>query len=284
MESLFNLTLLIVIIGSVSIVIDRRLQAHKRAEAAAKEAATKGAAHATTAASPPPTGALISGLTDKMRQLQQNTPLARPPAVTVEAFRRWSNDTFASNRADDRAVQRWLASLSDEGMTAFIKQLARFCADMNAQLSWLVAGKLAMTPALQETATDMVRHYCRACHQAALAQGDIYAFEALEAFLHYPASNRSQAFGQKLFAQLLEAKLIDVNVSEHLLASNQERRQQAIQAIYAAAEKDNPRFNQILKMVIAELAQPTSSPAAQPSTPTVHPNGKPQPTTTASGS
>ncbi|MEZ4619047.1 MAG: hypothetical protein R2867_26530 [Caldilineaceae bacterium] len=196
-----------------------------------------------------------------------------------------------TNQAEDQDVQRWLASLSDEGMAAFIKQIERYCADMNVQLSWLVAGKLDMNPRLQQTVTTMVRHYCYACYQAALSQSDLYAFEALDTFVHYPTSNRSQAFGQKLFAQLVDAKLIDVNVSEHLLASNQERQQQAIQAIYAAAKKDHRRFNQILKLVLAELAQPTAAAGEQPSAPRTatnppmaHPNGKPQPTTTPSTS
>jgi hypothetical protein len=278
MESLFNLTLLVVMIGSLSILIDRRLQAHKRAEAAAEEMGTMGTNPATATASAKPVGVLLSGLSDKVQQLRQNSPLARPPAVTVEQFRHWSIEAFATEQTGDRAVQQWLASLSDEGMAAFIKQLGRFCADMNAQLSWLIEGKLAVTPALQASTVAMVRHYCRACYQAALAQSDIYAFEALQAFTDYPVSNRSQAFGQKLFAQLLAAKLIEINVSEHLLASNEERRQQAIQAIYAAAEKDNFRFNQILKMVMAELAQPGHAAADLPSTPTVHINGKAQPT------
>ncbi len=283
MESLFNLTLLIVIIGSISIFIDRRLQAHQRAEAAVSAAAA-GTNHAAAEANKKPASTLVSGLTDTMRQLRQSSPLARPPVVTVAQFRDWSATTFATERAEDRAVQQWLASLSDAGMAAFIKQLGRFCADMNAQLSWLVEDKLALTPDLQKTATVMVRHYCRACHQAALSQGDIYVFEALDAFVHYPASNRSQAIGQKLFAKLLEAKLVDLNVSEHLLASDQERRQQAIQAIYAAAEKDNLRFNQILKMVVIELSQPDQAAVDLPSTPVAHTNGKPHAVTTPSSS
>lgn len=284
MESLFNLTVLIVMIGTISIFVDRRLQAHKRAEAAAAESAAKGTNHANAEANTKPAGTLVTDLAEKMRQLRQSSSFARPPTVTVEQFRRWCNDAFATDQADDQIVRRWLAALSDAGMAAFIKQLERFCADMNTQLSWLIEEKLAMTPALQERTTAMVRHYCRACHQAALSQSDVYAFEALQAFVHYPASNRSQAFGQKLFAQLLDAKLIDVNVSEHLLASNEERRQQAIHAIYAAAEKDNPRFNQILKTVMLELAEPVHATADLPSTPVAHTNGKPQPTTTHSAS
>ena len=278
MEALLNLTLLILLIGSLSIFVDRRLQAHKRAEIAAA-AAAKEQNHVPTEASATSTSTFVSGLSSKLQQFRQSNPLARPPAVTVEQFRHWSAKAFTTGKAEDQLVQRWLASLSDEGMAAFIKQLGHFCTDMNTQLSWLTEGKLKMTPDLQENVTTMVRHYCRACHQAALSQSDIYVFEALDTFVHYPASNRGQAFGQKLFTQLLDAELIDVNVSEHLLASNQERRQQAVNAIFAAAARDNSRFNQILKRVVLELVQPDYSAADLSSTPVAHTNGKPQPAT-----
>lgn len=278
MEILFTLIIFVSVVGGLSIFVDRRLQARQR-DAQAPAAAGDAGPEAEAGSS----GGLVTELTQRLRALRDVVPFGRQDSIDVDEFRQWLTEAFNTDQVDDQAVRHWLISVPEPGMEAFMQHITSFCTDMNVDLAWLVDGKLDINPELRTATTEVVRHYCRACYQAVLIQPDVYAFEALQAFERHPTAGNNGAFGQKLFARLLDAKLINDDISKHMLSSDQERMQQVIGAIHAAAAKDQQRFTQILRAVVVEMAQPPEPPQPPEST-RPQESARPQPHGESNGS
>jgi len=76
----------------------------------------------------------------------------------------------------DEGLRAWIAELGEDGLAALVEQLARFCADFELDLAWLVDGELADWPSLEAAVRQLATHYCIAC------KGAVDADEALQQF------------------------------------------------------------------------------------------------------
>lgn len=76
----------------------------------------------------------------------------------------------------DADVRAWIADLGADGLAALVDQLARFCADFELDLAWLVDGELADWPSLEAAVRQRTTHYCLAC------KGVVEADEPLQQF------------------------------------------------------------------------------------------------------
>jgi hypothetical protein len=186
--------------------------------------------------------------------------MRRQQADLPQRFRTWMN----SVAADDTAVKEWLNGLSDEGIQAFTKHLETFCTDMGFELGWLIDHQLEQNPELTQMATAIVLNYCRACQQAALAQEDLEAYKKLKAFEQHPANKRQQAFGEKLFARVIEEGLVVGSVSDYLGAPPEERSRLMVEAVRKAAEKNPQAFSRVLKETLTATKASGTSKDQQP--------------------
>jgi hypothetical protein len=76
----------------------------------------------------------------------------------------------------DAELRAWIGDLGADGLEALVDQLARFCADFELDLAWLVDGDLTDWPSLEAGVRQLATHYCLACKSA------VDADEALQQF------------------------------------------------------------------------------------------------------
>lgn len=242
------LAVLLVGVGTVAVVVDRRLQAwQQRVATAAADATGEATAAAAGSSMTERVWSEVKGWSDR---IMHKTPTTLPPR-----FRAW-----AVQAADDTAVQEWLQALSDEGLQAFTEHLAAFCAEMGFELWWLVEQQFDQQPELAQAAARIVLHYCRACQQATAAQEDLAVYKQLLAFEQNPFSRKHQAFGERLFAKVIDEGLVTAKMSEYFLASPRERQQLAVTAIRQAAAQDSAAFNRAVKEVMHDRKTAAAAP------------------------
>ena len=132
---------------------------------------------------------------------------------------------------------------------------------MGFELAWIMDQQFAQNPDLAQAVEKIVLPYCRACQQAAVAQEDLEAHKALQAFERHPSHRKQQEFGQKLFAKLIQDGLTTASIAEYLAASAKQQQHQTLQAIHDAVKKDSAAFNRALKEVVRGLETPAEAPA-----------------------
>jgi len=240
--TILPLTVLLVGVGTVSVIVDRRLQARKRAAAIMSETAAPAAQAESTTSNEK--ASWRRGITNWYPSFMRKQPADLP-----QRFRTWAN-----NAIDDAAVKEWLNALSDEGIEAFTKHLQVFCADMGFELSWLVTQQPESNPELAQTTQGIVLHYCRACQQAASAQDDFELHKKLQAFEQNPTSKKHQAFAEKLFAKVIEAGLVAGSISDYFGASPKERSRLMVEAIHKAAATNREAFNRAVGETLRDNA------------------------------
>jgi len=275
MMHLIALTLLIVAAGIAAVMLDRRW----RAQRALKETtpAADASTSATASAEEASDATVISKVTDRIASALSSVPMVGDRFTMVRdrlmrrkdpnlpgQFREW----IAKACADDPSVNNWVQGLSPEGLQAFTDHLVVFCDEMGFELAWVVQQQLETQPELAQTFAQVVSHYCRACQQAAAAQDDLEVYKTLLAFEHNPASRKTQAFGQKLFAKVVEARLTSVSMSEYLTVAPKEQQQYMVRAIREAAKTNHTVFNRLLKEVASDSAP--ASTVAQPASTQAH--------------
>ncbi|MGQ4810242.1 hypothetical protein NKDENANG_03693 [Candidatus Entotheonellaceae bacterium PAL068K] len=235
----------------VSVALDRRLQARKQTDETAPEAPS---------------------ITDRLARFGPSRDwfkswrdkiLRRQPGNLPQQFRAWITGVSET----EAPLKQWLEGLSEDGWQAFTTYLVEFCSNMGFELAWLVRQQLDKNPELAQAATKVVLDYCRACQQAAEAQDDIEVYKTFRAFEQHPFRKKSQAFGQKLFAKLVEAGLASVS-TEFLTASPKEAPQHMVRIINEVAEQNNEAFNRVLKEVVRDLDTESTAPqtSAAPAT------------------
>ncbi|MCX7097102.1 MAG: hypothetical protein NTV43_04240 [Methylococcales bacterium] len=67
-------------------------------------------------------------------------------------------------------LQKWLASLSVEGLQGLGEKLAEFCTEMNVNLDWLHDPKAKITPEAKKAAEETIIDYCKMCQKAVKQQ------------------------------------------------------------------------------------------------------------------
>ncbi len=240
-------------VGMLSIVVDRRMQARKQGAAAAPEAGTSEATVVDTMSGA--LASLWSSLSSAPKDWADRF-IRKPPTDLPQNFRNWA----VQAAGDDTEVADWLTELSDEGLQSFTEHVGRFCADMGFELSWLVEQQFDKNPKLAQDVGQVVLHYCRACRQAAGAQEELDPYKQLLSFEQNPSSKRSQVFGEKLFAKVVEAELTSQSMPTYLAASPKERAELMIEGIREAAVRDSESFNRVLRdVVVGHESAPTAS-------------------------
>lgn len=184
---------------------------------------------------------------ERVRQVVTTPPLLRATASQqaelAQRFRRWA----ATALQEELATSAWLAALSTEANIAFTHQIAEFCEEMGFDLAALVDGQLDQVPNAAQQATQIVRHYCRANYQAAVAQNDFDATKRLLAYLRAPFQKANQTFGQQLYSKLVERQVVSV-----ALPTTEEAPAQVLEIICQAAASNPTDFSTVLNEVIHE--------------------------------
>jgi Na+-transporting methylmalonyl-CoA/oxaloacetate decarboxylase gamma subunit len=257
------LTILIAVVALVSVVLDRRWQARRAAETSESSEDTEASLGVT------------SRITDRFQGVRQRIGGKKREKLT-KVFQAWAAEHLTS----EEELRDWIANLSEEGAQSLTEQLATFCSDLNFELSWLVEGQLDPDPDLEQVAENVVTDYCSACWRAALAQDDLNAFQAFQAFENDPTSKKHREFAQELYSKLVEAELVSSpSLAEVFLASDDKRLKQAAKAMRQSAEMDRKAFNAALKTVVASLSTASDSEAIDEVEPqeTVDEVGEPEP-------
>jgi hypothetical protein len=238
------LLILLTLVTILSVLIDRR-RAHKVAAAAQPEASV-----VTLAADPAAT--TPTGVMTRLAN-QWSQRFGRKPPVSDDPVRAWLAALFVENPAE----RVWFASLTPEQFKLLRRELTTFCAELGFDLTWLVEGASFKPAVLEQTGKAIVTHYCRAVRAAVLVQGDMKALQRYQAFLTAPTSKEQLAFGQQLFARLVDERLAPAATPEILMAGEKERQTFMVQAIQAAAEQNATAFSAVLKALVLGVPQPT---------------------------
>ncbi|ETW99597.1 MAG: hypothetical protein ETSY1_14395 [Candidatus Entotheonella factor] len=251
--TLLPLILLVAGVGTVSIMLDRRLRARQQADPTPEDA---------TSEPEESKGSNDLGHLWATPVHWYNTIMNRQPEDFPQRFRDWVVDA-----SDDSAVKDWLQALSDEGLKAYTKHLSRFCTDMGFELTWLVDQKLEKRDAqLAQTAKQIVLHYCQACQQAASCQEALEAHKQLASLEQNPSGRRNRTFGEKLLAKLVDAELVTTLPTEFLGATAAERQQLIAEAINEASSKDQVTFSRLVREVLYDGYNGTETAEAEAST------------------
>jgi len=217
----------ILAIGTMSLITERR-----RAQRARAAALDNGAAPDDI---PSPATDLVQRIKG-MTALRTSLPWARRDTQLPACFRTWA----AQNLASDTELCSWLTGLSEPAYEAFVEHVAEFTDEMGFALTDLAAGRMACLPSVAAQATAVVRDFCRANHQAALAQADFDAYRIYATYLKEPTSSSSGHFVQELYAQLVALRIVAPPTPEVLAQHHQERlvqMQEVIEQIATQPEK-----------------------------------------------
>jgi hypothetical protein len=181
----------------------------------------------------------------------------------AELLKAWApvlanNGKIAKTFADQtQACLDWLAGASTEDAEKFTRQLASFCSSLNFQLLWLIDEDTAktVTPSMKQTMTDVVHLYSLSRWEANLIQEDICDYLSLREWLSNPAADKYQALNQRLFAAMVEAKLVETPSLDLFLASEADRQAHFVEASQQVLAQDVQRFHDIFGQQQAALAE-----------------------------
>lgn len=235
MSIYFFILITLVVVGTFSLVLERRW--NRRRTASTEET------DATVALD----SSLRALLNKGVAAIQAKLPLRQQEPALIDQFRTWSEEALAA----DSAVLGWLNVLSDPAYSAFVEHVAEFSDEMGFQLADLVNGQMACLPGITEHATEIVVHYCRANQRAAVAQDDFDEYSAYAAYLQAPNSTESEQFVQHLYTQLVEQQLVAAPTPELLGLSEKERLAQMRDDVHQATEQSEA-FRVALRTVVAE--------------------------------
>jgi len=161
-------------------------------------------------------------------------------------FREWA----AGLPGVTKAFAAWLEGLSPQEAETFAQRVASFGSGLKVNLAWLLDGQMDTDPELKPQVEKAMALYCQAYWKAAVAQDDVEAFAAFQAWQEAP--NKHKELSQRLFARLADDGLVSAP-SELYLAPEKERQAHAAGAVRDFAEKDRPAFNAILKEELVSL-------------------------------
>lgn len=233
------LLILVVIVGSISIIVDRRIQARRAAQAGAA------AAPAEQATNAPPEETQNAGLQKRLRFWQRRLA-PQPQPDPLQPFRTWAVETFA----DQPDVRYWLAALPDPALKAFLAELSIFCQQLGFELNWVVEKQVNQYPVLTQRLRDIILQYSNACREAVLAQDELKIFKAWQTFELNPYGKEEQQLAEKLFNQLVTQN-ITPPLSETLKnGAEQERQIYIVQILRQEREKQSTAFQQALNTVL----------------------------------
>jgi len=189
----------------------------------------------------------------------RNTFSRKAQPDPVQLLRAWAAESLNQNKG----LQNWITTLSDNGAQALTQQLIDFCHNLNVELMWLLDKGLEKDPELKQTIGEIAVGYATACWKAAQAQEDLKTYQSYLSLLENPTSKENRVLSQSVFTELVKRGLTPAVKAELFLATDKERQEHVLEAIKKAAEKDRKAFNQVLSTVIFNTAKGEATPAAE---------------------
>jgi primosomal protein N' len=187
-------------------------------------------------------------------------------------FKQWVAESALSKRdelyatmpasADGFAI--WLNGAEDKELELFTRRVAQFCASLNFDLAWLTDPEVGREPALKKVVEDAVLLYSLAAWRSSNVQQEVQSFLAYRVWLANP--NRHKAYGQRLHQVLIQRGLVTVPPDLYLVPE-QERLEQAANAIQKAADEHPAAFNAALRQVTGVGERAPTAPAPVPAPP-----------------
>jgi len=269
----FSLIVIVLIIGSASVFLDRKWRARQakgaetpsltdaKAQATSFLTQTSSQAQALTGEATNRVKTLGSQAGEQVKALGSQTSeqaqalldrLTPKKSTLPEEFRAWA---IKAAKGEPELV-KWLIGLRDQPFADFTSHVAAFATSVGFELEWLVRGEFEKMPQLAGNAQQVVVNYLRACQQAAVAQAELDHFRVYREYTQNPDSRKSRVYGEKLLDDLLQAGLTTVSLADFLGATPKNKQEQIFQAIQSAAEKDPAAFGRILKSMHAEETAP----------------------------
>jgi hypothetical protein len=154
----------------------------------------------------------------------------------------------------------WLDGLATPETRLLCHQAADFCADFDLELAWLLDGQLDEVAELKQAVEEIVALYGLAHWKATQAQGNIKTFATYRAWQEDPFEEQHRELNQKLFAKLVEKKLVPAPSPELFMTPEQEREAYVVQTIRQVAEDQREAFNAILEEIVAPAPASTEEP------------------------
>ncbi|MDE3090329.1 MAG: hypothetical protein KGJ80_13185, partial [Chloroflexota bacterium] len=156
----------------------------------------------------------------------------------------------------------WVSGLGDKELERFADKVARYCSSVNFDVAWQDDPQLGYAPELKQLVEDSVLIYALGAWHPDSVQSDVPIFLAYRAWRADP--DRHKKFGLKLHQVLIECGQVTAP-PELFLASEKERKAQAITAICKIADENPAAF----RLALRQLAGLPDSPprATVPVTP-----------------
>lgn len=228
-----------VVVSSLAVYIDRRLQARKGDTPAIEE-------------TPKP----------KVSETEE----APPKKNRWEAVTNWRNrltmtngrkelggqfQAWVTSHVGDEQLRDWIAGLSPEASKALMEELSDFCNNLGFELRWLFDDTLQQDPEIDREAQSVVIAYCTACWHAAKSHDDFELFKMVQQVTEQPFVRKHQALSRRLFAELVKRDVAPPIPAELFVADEKERQEHMARAITQAVKNDRKTFKLLLKEAMA---------------------------------
>ncbi len=192
-----------------------------------------------------------TGLTKTGQWLKGWWPTKSNEPSPAQQFKEWmvadKQELAGSLSKVSAGFRGWVSTASLAELAPFTEQVANFCRSLNFELIWVINPNLNIDPQLKESLAEVVTLYCLAHWHAIQAQDNIRVFAIFNNWQNNPMTKEHQALSQRLFARLVEKKLIPEPPPSLFLAPEAERQAYIIEAIRQAAAKDILAINEIIK-------------------------------------
>ena len=221
MGQFVSLVIFIVVLAFISVFLDRHWQAYKQ----------KQEGEATV-------------ISTKLKTVLNRFKFKKVSNLT-EQFQSWVKDAKL-----DKELKAWLEYLPDDEAKVFGKGLATYCAKLDFNLAWLGESTLDKEPELKKLVETSVISYCTTQWNVAKANEDITLLKTWLTVQQYPYKKKHQQLYRKLFATLLDKKLIKVDLTGYIYAEPEEKMKQTMEFVNQVAEDNRKAFNAVLKEVL----------------------------------
>jgi hypothetical protein len=235
--TLVTIAVIAVLGATVALVVDRRMQAQKKAE---KQDATQQEQGEDNQQDQEKSGGVVQYVTSVRNRLFGSKQ---------ERARKFQ--TWAEAHIEDADLKAWLTGLSPEAASALADQLADFCVNLGFELQWLLDGNMDHDQEIKQEATAVVTAYCRACWRAAQNYNDFELFKVLREIEQSPFSRKNQDLARQVFGELVKREMAASVPPDLFLASEKERQEHMASAIKQSAETERDKFKTVLKDVLA---------------------------------
>jgi hypothetical protein len=208
-----GLIIFVLLVGSIAIVIDRRMDARQAASEEEEAPEEKG------------------GFLSRFRK-----------GDSVKLFEKWAKESLTKN-ADLKA---WLASLTAEETKNLVRNLEVHCRKHGLKLAWLGEELLNAESELKNALESAVISYCQTAHESTKVAKQVELFSTLLDFNKNPDSRKYADLRENLFTSFVEKGLADITLSEYIKTPDKEKNKKVTETLENVAKKDRKAFNAAL--------------------------------------